>query len=289
MASDKSKPVFDDLLQAPTATPVWETPEFKAAVAAAVAAQMVATAQTPAAAPPAPSGEMAQFMSHMNEMFSGLANSIAELTYQGSDKSQRPVDPRILASRKKGKDELDRLLEEIRREVHRVRESSHKNAAARADAIRAVAPRWILISEQVLEQRPGEPRLIKPFMVDPISQKPVPVEIFWMDEPNRGMAPANEVAKKVWKAFQQSRGEATATERESFKPSWVTDKGLVIAGHNAPASRKHIDAPPPAMDFLQDEENVTMENRPFDPFAPFVNVVGTSHAPAVSHELGKPF
>lgn len=262
----------------PIAPPVSVTdlPEFKAAVAAAAeqvrnelmsamrSANPELLTSAPAAAPTAPPD--------LVDVFKQMALSIAEMSHQGSPRD-KPIDPRLLEQRAAAQARLNAMLDDVQNEIRRVHGARHPSAEARREAVRAISPKWKCISKVNLADR-----MIDPFQRDPGTKKAVPVEFYYMFEPNHAMRPLNALAERIYAEFRASRGERTKIEVLSTKPSWITDNGLIIEGENAP-QRRAIAAP------MDDGLDVPQD---IDPEAPFIHVLGTLHEPAQNNYQGKP-
>lgn len=247
-----------------------ETPEFKAALAAAVAdavkdqkdqldgvitdlRHMVATVQTPAAGPQDASTE---------QLFRGLALAIAEIADQGTNRKR--VAPEILAGREMARQKMGELIMEAR-----------KLPKDRQPRYRLVAK--VYIKEQVVDpyQRNHDKRM-------------VPTEIVFTGAPNEAMRPLNQSAKDIYAQFVASIGGVAAVR--SAPPAWMTDQGLVIMGAG-PASagarglaKGPVDLDP---DSIPDVGNGgTADSDDFevldqdDPRLPEIRVLGTVAAPA---------
>lgn len=203
-------------------TPVTDTPEFKAAVTAAVREAMKGFAPQPS-----PMNEDAR------SLFQEMALAIADMAHQ-SNRTHKPVDPKILAARQDGQRQLDAKLTEIALERKRINDRTHESDEARDAALRAVTPKYRCITMVVLDDV-----MIMPFHRPDRTGKVVPVEFFWASEPNDAMIPLNDVAKEVHALFRKSRGARSEIERKSIKPLWMTDRGLVISGTSP--QRREID------------------------------------------------
>lgn len=261
---EKSKSA-DDIFS--DSTKITDTPEFKAAVE--VAANEAATRAVAAAMTAMKEGNQGVDPGTA-ELLRMMAMNIADLSYQGN-KRDKPLDPRIVASREAAHARLDALLSETHEKVHAAREATYKDEDSRNAAIRRVSPRYCAVSKVNLAET-----MILPFRRDEGTKKMVPVEFFWLQEPNHAMRPLNDIARKIYAEFRESRGERSKIEKASVKPLWMTDRGLVIEGTNAPP-RRNIDIP-------RDLDIPEFK----DPEAPFINVLGTSHEPAQNNYQGKP-
>lgn len=229
--------------------PINETPEFKAAVAEAVAAatpaiaeaaaraavaqvstELLAKVQQPAAAPGFGDAE---------GLFSKLALAIAEISDQGTQRKR--VAPEILAQRA----------------------AAHGRAVARIIAAREAGekPEYRLVSKVYLNER-----FIEPYMPGP-NKQPIPTEIIWSGMPNDAMRPLNDAAREIYAEFRASIGSTEAIKGADNRPLWMTLGGVVVKG-DARAQRREVAAPAP----FGDDLGVKNQN---DPTAPFIHVLGT--------------
>ena len=230
------------------ATPLTETSEFKIAVKAAVddamgpilaaLAQLKGQEQPQEATAPA------------DTMFRQLALAIAEISDQGTNRKR--VAPEILAARARAHERMvDAIL-------------SAKRAHEQDDAPR---PLYRAIAKMYLNER-----FIEPWIMDPSTKRPKPVEFYWSGPPNPAMRPLNEPATEIFRHYSDSLG-SLAVEKE-VTASWVTAGGLVIKGEG-PASLKgrHSGQKP-----VFDDDLAVVDNN--DPESPFISVLGTVQPPA---------
>lgn len=263
--ADKSKSPSDDIFGG--APPkITETPEFKAAVE--FAAKQAADAAVAAAI--AAMKEANPTSAAQEDLFRQMALNIAEMTHQGN-KRDKPLDPRIIALRAQAQERLDALLAATREKVHAAREVEYKDESSKQSALRRIMPKYTCISKVVLDDR-----VINPFKRNAATKAAESVEFYWLGEPNHAMRPLNEIARKIFAEFRESRGERSKIEKASVKPLWMTDSGLIIEGANAPQRR---DVPIPSDLDLPEIK---------DPEAPYVAVLGTIHEPAQNNYQGKP-
>ena len=241
--------------------PLTETPEFKHAVAEAA---RVAAAEATAAAIAhfAASKSDAEPTGDAQDLLRGLALAIAEMSHQG-DKRDKPVDPKVMAERRMAQDRMDALIREA-------------VALPKGDPRR---PKWKCRSKLVLADH-----IIDPWKRDPATKKAVPVEFRWCLEPNDAMIPLNEMAERIYAEFRGSRGNKYGKDgygkNEVKRTAWLTDGGLLIEG--APPVKREIMVDNSAGDALD------IEADPFDPNAPHVRVLGTSHPPARQYNADNP-
>lgn len=228
--------------------PINETPEFKAAVAEAIAAA------TPSIAAEAAKAAVAQMSSDLltrvkpqdapgltdsGGLFERLALAIAEVSDQGTQRKR--VAPEILAARLKAQERAhDRILQ------------------ARKDGEK---PEYRLVSKVYLNEQ-----LIEPFMPGP-DKRPIPTEIIWTGMPNDAMRPLNQVAREIYGEFRASIGSTEPIKGADNRPVSMTRNGLVIKGLGA-AQRREVSAPAPF------EDDLGLKNQ-HDPTAPFIHVLGT--------------
>lgn len=265
-----SRPTEDVFGKPTEAKPVavTETPEFKAAIDAAKDGFRAEMAAMLAAMPgiPAAGGDLRGILQEM-------AGAIAEMSYQGN-KKDRPVDPKVLATREEGRRQLDAMLDEIKARVHALREVSYDSEEEKQAAVRAASPKYRVTSKIHFNEI-----LIDPFRMDPGSKMAVANDIYWLGEPNHALRPLNDIAKKLYAKFVASRGTRSAIEKASVKPVWMTDNGLIMEGVNMPA-RREVSQP-----IFNDDMDFPVAR---DPSAPTINVLGTIHEPAVMNYHNKP-
>lgn len=261
---EKSKPADIFSEDAPKIT---DTPEFKAAVE--IAAKEAANAAVAAAMAAMKEANPAVSLDP-NDLFRQMALNIAEMTHQGN-KRDKPLDPRIIAARAAAQERLDALLTATREKVHAARETTYKDEPSRHSVIRRVMPKYTCVAKVVLDDR-----VINPFKRNPATKAAESVEFYWLGEPNHAMRPLNDIARRIFAEFRESRGERSKIEKAAIKPLWMTDSGLIIEGANAPQRREV--AIPSDLDLPEVK----------DPEAPYVAVLGTIHEPAQNNYQGKP-
>lgn len=194
-------------------------------------------------------------------LFQGLALSIAEMTHQ-TNRTHKPVDPKVLAARAAGLDRLEALLAQIARDRKDIEDQSWETESEKQAAIKSVTPRYRVISAVNLDDD-----LIMPVVKNLATKQAEPVAIFWAKAPNDALAPLNDIAKEVHAAFRDSRGARTVFEKQSIKPTWTTENGLVVQGR-AP-KRREVEV-----------SSVIRDAIVGDPAAdPYLNVLGTKHRP----------
>ena len=228
-----------------------DTPEFKAAVAESVTALLPELVKQIKQADTNPD---------TSELFSKMALAIAEISDQGTQRKR--VAPEILAQREAAWKRMVALIQD-----------------ARANNLR---PEYRAVAKLYLNER-----LIEPFTQDPSTKLPVAVTFTWTGEPNDGMRPVNDIAKKIYAEFRASRGSVESIAKEDARPYWMTPAGLVVKGDPPPRREMQASTAP---DFVDDlsvsdaEESVPNQN---DPNAPFIHVLGTVAAPAMQNYQGK--
>lgn len=240
----------------PAAAPVslTETPEFQAAVAEKVKELLPEVIKQLQSTVEKPEADAAT-----TNLFRSLALSIAEISDQGT--SRKRVAPEILAQREAAWKRMVALIQEARATGQK--------------------PEYKAISKLYLNER-----MIEPFQQDPATKMAVPVTFTWTGEPNDGMRPLNEIARKIYAEFRASRGSAETSSKEDARPYWMTPAGLVVKGD--PPPRREI-ATPDRVNFV-DDLSVGDEPPPADPHdinAPFIHVLGTVAAPAMQNYQGK--
>ncbi|SDD94957.1 hypothetical protein SAMN05216337_1017131 [Bradyrhizobium brasilense] len=239
----------------PKGVAIQETPEFKAAVAAAVATALpdavkLAVSQVQAELINAASKgdkepKVAAAEGAGGDFVERLALAIAEISDQGTNRKR--VAPEILAQRAaKQREMVERL--QLARE-------------------RGEKPEYRLVSKVYLNER-----LIEPYMPGPNKQA-VPTEIIWLGVPSEAMRPINKPAEEIYQLFRESVGSTEAIKGQDNRPFYLTVGGVVIKG-DARAQRREVAADNRFNDGLQ------VASDPRDPTAPFVHVLGTVAAPA---------
>lgn len=209
------------------------SPEFKAAVATAVAEALAAVApQLEQARTQAVSGNDA------GDWMEKLAMAISELTTQGTGKVR--VSPEEMQRRQKARDKMNSLIIEARAEK-RVPTYQLRNK--------------IFLNEQVIE----------PFFMTR-DRKMAPTEIDFWGVPNEVMVPMNDTAKTIYQAFRESigtvkgvQGVANAlpgTDEIAFtRGGLVVRNGAVNASMRAHNSPEAAGAPVPQMPAYEDPDN----------------------------------
>jgi hypothetical protein len=219
------------------------TQDFEAAVAAAVDARMEGFLErlTKKQAESAGAGDS-------QSMFREMALAIAEISDQGTNRKR--VAPEILAARSSAHERMVAAIIEAKR--------AHEEDGAERPKYRATGKMYF------------NERFIEPFVVDPATKRPKPVEFRWSGVPNEVMRPLNKPAEEIYKHFLASIGSTAKVVAE--KPVWLTAGGLVIEGESP--RRREVSSPRPFDDDLEVETNAN------DPTKPFINVLGTVAAPA---------
>lgn len=168
------------------------TPEFKEAVQAAVAAQLPAVVKQvqesivgdPATLAKASDGTV------IESMMKSLALAIAGVADQGSETKR--VSPEVLEFRRKERARMYELIQ---------------SAINRRDAPVYTLKNQVYLSDHV----------INPLVVGH-SGRPEVAEIYFYFEPNEAMVPVNDVAKEIYAAYKNSLGNsAKVIEDEKFE------------------------------------------------------------------------
>ena len=239
---------------APSApAPFTETEEFKAAVAESVKRllpEVIKQVQAPLASTPDAA---------TTDLFQRLALSIAEISDQGTQRKR--VAPEVLAQREAAWKRMVALIQEAR-------------ASGQKPEYKAIAKLYL------------NERMIEPFVQDPATKLPVAVTFTWTGEPNDGMRPLNDIAKKIFAEFRASRGSVELTSKEDTRPYWMTPAGLVVKGDPPPRREMKVDTRTDFVDDLSVGDEVPAPDQN-DPNAPFVHVLGTVAAPAMQNYQGK--
>lgn len=232
----------------------------------AMIAEQVAKALVVAA--PAASG-----IGDAKALFEQMALSIAEMSHQ-TNRTHKPVDPKVLAARKIGAEKLEAALAAVHAARKQAADQIYGSEEERQAAIKSVTPKYRLISAVHLNES-----FIVPFERNPATKKSDPVELHWANEPNDAMVPINDIAKAVHAAFRESRGQRSDVEKRSVKPAWMTENGLYVEGGIAPR-RRDLETTPVLRD-LEVSTGVA------GPDAEFISVLGKTHAPFSVNYQGK--
>ena len=196
---DKGQPV----------TPITETPEFKKAVADAVAAavpDIVARLTAGGATTSADQGFAER-----------LSMAIAQLTDQGT--GRRHIAPEVLRAQSAQRKKMLDLILEAR--------IAWSEARARGDeaAMAAAMPTYTLRAKVFLDEV-----RVDPFWIDSKTHMQMPTQIDWPSVPNEAMIPANDVAKTIFAAFSGSIGTLQEIDRQPEAQYHTTRGGLVVKG-----------------------------------------------------------
>lgn len=230
-ASDGEKmPPFD----------VTKTPEFSAAVAAAVAEAVRQIAPPPAAPVDA-----------MKGLATEIALAIEALSRQNNPAAAPIFDPRVLEKQRAAHARMEELIKE-------------------ALAIPEGDPRRPVYG--ALGKLNLEHVMIEPFRRDPATRQAVQQKFVWCLAPNDLMEPKNEMAVRIYSEFRASVGKEHLKHTKRPGVPWMTHAGLYLEG--TPQKRTEIQEArvnSPALELGAD---------PFDPNANYVRVLGTIHEPA---------
>lgn len=258
------------------ATPVTETPEFKAALSVAVDSAMqkivgqLATARAKSGTTDSDPAD--PDMKWMRQ----LAMAMAEISDQGT--SRKRVAPEVLAKRAEARDHMATLIVEAR--------------------AKKLKPDYRLVAQVQLNDPKTGPRLLQPFRIDK-DKRAVPVEIYWSGVPNEAMRPLNDTAKAIYRAFMESIGGNTDMIKDGNFPAdmravSVTQGGLVVKGEMSGQRRTVSNLGDPVDDEITkiageiEHEESLIEEKPLnDPTREFVPVLGTVHPPARQNYAGK--
>lgn len=226
-----------------------ETPEFKAAVAEAVAkatpAIIAATlTEVKKGGMPVPGGAD----DTTRDFFSQMALAIAEISDQGTNRKR--VAPELLAKRAAAAELVQRLVAQARKNGDK--------------------PEYRIITKVYLNER-----LIEPYRRLP-DKTVVPQEIMWTGMPNEGMRPLNDVARAIYAAYKESIGSIDRIHTTDNRPLWVTPAGLVVKG-DAPQKLVVGNGQPFAEELAVADDGYRDFN---DPNATELHILGTIAAPA---------
>ena len=186
------------------AVPVTETPEFQMALAAAttrIADDLRAEMKTIMAGAVSKGAGDSDALS----MARMIASSIAQMADQGT--GRKTVAPEILEARRMAQEEMGRLL-----------------MAAR-ELPKGDRPRYRLTAKLYAKDR-----VVDPYHRDSRTKQLVPTEVIFMSVPNLAMRPLNPTAKAIFKAFMGMANNGQSEVMQDFKPVWVTDSGVIVAG-----------------------------------------------------------
>ncbi len=181
--------------------PLTETPEFKAAVKAAVTAaakEIKAEVLDDLAALKSEGGSSGNAESLMEK----LALHIAEISDQGTGRERVP--PEVLAKMGAAHKRMIKLLHDAKS--------------------KGLKPEYRVISKVYLNER-----FIEPFSVG-ADKSAVYTEIFWSGAPNDGLLPINDIAKQIFAEFKNSVGNAIKFAGQDDRPLVLTHGGLIVKG-----------------------------------------------------------
>lgn len=254
---------------------VTKTAEFKAAVAAGVQAG-VASAE-------------ASIVAKITEQFAAMRGTAAGDSASVSDqsdiqkltasimamvnvnKADKPLTPQEVADRADGTARLIELLVPVQ-------------ATDYNDPAAPEGPKYRVTGKTFLTDH-----VIEPYEVDPASKSLVPRTIEWTGIPNADLEPVNDLAKRIYAAYQQSIGGGTGREFDGSiseympdaRPLGVTPGGIVVRGLN-PSAKRTVGT------LGQGSTTDVMGLRgPNDPRNKQISVLGTVAAPAVASETPK--
>lgn len=261
---------------------VMQMPEVQKAVAdAAAKAAGDAVAAALANLPKAAAGEGGS-SPDLEQLFSGMAHAIAEMSYQGNNARMKPVAPEVLAKREAA---TKKYLEVL---AHAFAMRKRAIEAGDEERVRMWTPHYRVVSKCYLGDQ-----FIEPYRRDPATKKAVPQDIYWVGPPSNSLEPLNQVALDIFIPYKESIGEVAPLEKFTFKdaqgnvhiskpdtrPFWMTPGGLVVQG-DGPAKMLLPTAP------ITDKTGLKIDNN--DPDAPFLQVLGTIAPPAQRNFAEKP-
>lgn len=193
-----------------------ETPEFKAAVAKAVAEAMpslMAAISTAKGGAPATSGDQS--------FAEGLALAIANISNQGIGK-KTIVPPQVLKQREEARERMMNLLVE---------------AHARGEV-----PSYTLTKKVYLNEV-----LIEPQAQDAATKALVDQHVYWPNVPNEFMIPADPLAKEIHTAFLESIAGGPASPAQKQSNFYVSGKVVIDGRKKAEmVSETHTVSPVPS-------------------------------------------
>ena len=233
---------------------VTDTPEFKAALEAALLAsraemqKMVAETIAATVKTAAPAGDPM----NVTEVINNLAMAIAQMNDMNAPSSAPiRIPPEIMHKREQAREEMVDLLAKLKAEK--------------------ILPRYRAVSKLWLNER-----VVDPFVMDPGTKRPKPVEFGWDGEPSDAMRPADHYAEQVYSLFKETRAGGGKVLKGD-KRYWMTKNGLVVEGDPPPSTRTvkaQYTAESGSFDVIEGSVN---------PDAEFINVLGTVAAPAMNH------
>jgi hypothetical protein len=229
-----------------------DSPEFKAAVAEAVAKAApaivaAAVAQVAKQNPEGPIAPLAGTTEFFENMSQTIAMAVAEISDQGTNRKR--VAPEVLARREAAGKRARELVVNAR--------------------LSGLKPEYRVVSKINFNER-----LIEPFRRLP-DKTVVAQEITWTGMPNEALRPLNAIAKEIFSAYKESIGSTEKIATVDNRDVWVTPAGLVVKG-DAPA--KAFVAPRIDADDDLGVRGDVMDNN--DPNAPEIHILGTIAAPA---------
>lgn len=249
---------------------ITKTPEFKQAVADGIAsaeASIVAKiTEQFAAMRGTPAGE-APSATDQSDIQKLTASIMAMVNV---NKAEKPLTPEEVADRADGRSKLIELLVPVQ--------------AANYDDPSSEAPKYRVTGKTFLTDH-----VVEPYEVDPASKSMVPKTIEWTGIPNADLEPMNDLAKRIYAAYQQSIGGGSAREFDNSisdympdtRPMGVTPGGIVVRGLNVSAKRTVGTLPQGST------TDVLGLRGPNDPRNKTISVLGTVAAPAVASETPK--
>lgn len=238
---------------------VTETPEFKTALEAGIAAateRILATlaAAKGAAAPGVTDASEPVALTTSDRGFAeGLALAIANIGNQGVGRT-KIVAPEVLAARDGARERMIDLI-----------------IQARADG---VAPAYRLTQKCYLDEQMVEPMWIGP---DHVAR---PTEIEWPGVPNHAMVPVNEIATEIHAAFMASVGSTVSTPRDDTRSLAITAGGVVVRGGSRSMNRNEANQVGNQRGADPHGEGLKLRGRTMPGAVREINVLGTVASPA---------
>lgn len=241
------------------AVSITETPEFKAALAAATqaaVAELRAGLMNDVVAAMAKQGVATDVQSQAS-LISDLTVAIASMTDTGGNR--KVIAPADAAKRLEAWKRMGEVLERV-----------NKDPDAR--------PHYQIVAEMQLEEQ--------------LIQKYVPAgegkwkqnEIIWRGAPNSGMRPMNAIAKEIFNHYLESIGGSTANQAGiRDQPTWVSYGGLQFVGNptQSAANRGLVTQPAEPMELGHNLHQPTKEITSVDdPGATKIPILGKTFAPA---------
>jgi hypothetical protein len=253
-----------------------ETPEFKAAVAEAVASSVASEVGKILASLKA---EGAQLSSGDHKFAENLALAFATLSEQGT--GRKYVAPEILRVRSEARDKMFKLIISARKDYRRALDAIGREP--KQSELLAITAKYVP-SYRVAAKTLLDNQVVQPFWVDS-SHIAQPTEIDWPGVPNDALVPLNDVAREIHAAFRESIGSkaqsVSATGAVTDAPDPMDDgygttaNGLVVRGGAVPRRNRPETTPE-----HQSEEGLALHHRNKPGRTKEIHVLGTIAPPA---------